>query len=76
MLVFELQQVYGGQENISSSILNESSIRVEKNTANFSNKKTKKNGKFATICEEPENSDIHQEKADDQLEGMDKARLI
>ena len=48
MLVYELQQAYGGQEN--ASILNESSIRIDKNTANFSNKKTKKHkNKFATI---------------------------
>jgi hypothetical protein len=59
MLVYELQQVYGSNnENINSSLLNESSIQnskleINKNTANFeSMRKAKKNKNFATIEEE------------------------
>jgi hypothetical protein len=56
MLVYELQQVYGNNENLSSSLLNESSIirqskrDLSKNTANFESVKKKQRAKnFATI---------------------------
>ena len=55
MLVYELQQLYGANENMNSSMLNESSIQnsklgFNKDTANFSTgKKQKKNKQYATI---------------------------
>jgi hypothetical protein len=56
MLVYELQQVYGNNENVNSSLMNESSIirqskrDMNKNTANFESLKKKRRGSnFATI---------------------------
>lgn len=56
MLVYELQQVYGNNENMNSSLMNESSIirqsklDANKNTANFDSIKKKQRGNnYATI---------------------------
>jgi Txe/YoeB family toxin of Txe-Axe toxin-antitoxin module len=58
MLVYELQQIYGNNENANSSLMNESSIMRQskrdpnKNTANFESMKKKHRGSnFATIEE-------------------------
>lgn len=57
LLIFELQQAYNGNENVNSSLLNESSIHqskfeINKNTANFESIKQKKKNNYVSIGNE------------------------